>query len=206
MTDAHLGLAARTLLFDAADKSPIFCVGSGGLSYGIGSALVGLDNTPVNEAALPPSGIALAVSGSCSGRTAQQIQQAIGAGWLDLRIDPNRIDAGVERAIAAATSALRSGRSVVAYTALGRADGDFSAARFAHALARLVEATLRTTKLRRVIVAGGDTSGHAVRALPIAGLTVRRSVVPAGVLCTAASPQGWMVGAPGLFETVRLGI
>jgi Nucleotide-binding C-terminal domain len=92
------------------------------------------------QAALPPSGIALAVSGSCSGRTAQQIQQAIGAGWLDLRIDPNRIDAGVERAIAAATNALRSGRSVVAYTALGRADGDFSATRIGHALARLVEA------------------------------------------------------------------
>jgi hypothetical protein len=92
------------------------------------------------QAALPPSGIALAVAGSCSGRTAQQIQQAIGAGWLDLRIDPNRIDAGVERAIAAATNALRSGRSVVAYTALGRADGDFSATRIGHALARLVEA------------------------------------------------------------------
>jgi hypothetical protein len=48
-----------------------------------------------------------------------------------------------------------------------------------------------------VIVAGGDTSGRAamrVRALPIAGLTVRRSVVPAGALCTAASPQGWMGG------------
>jgi uncharacterized protein YgbK (DUF1537 family) len=48
-----------------------------------------------------------------------------------------------------------------------------------------------------VIVAGGDTSGRAamrVRALPIAGLIVRRSVVPAGALCTAASPQGWMGG------------
>ena len=70
-----------------------------------------------------------------------------------------------------------------------------------------------------MIVAGGDPSGRAamrVRALPIAGLTVRRSVVPAGALCTAASPQGWLggeillkgrqVGGPGLFETVRLGI
>jgi hypothetical protein len=54
MTDADLGLAARTLLFDAADESPIFCVGSGGLN-GIGSALVGLDNPPVNRPRCRPA-------------------------------------------------------------------------------------------------------------------------------------------------------
>src|ERR1700730_3935269 len=54
MTDADLGLAARTLLFDASDESPIFCVGSGGLN-GIGSALVGLDNPPVNRPRCRPA-------------------------------------------------------------------------------------------------------------------------------------------------------
>jgi 3-oxoisoapionate kinase len=220
MSNDDLQKACRMILSDADDKSPLFCVGSGGLSFGIASSLVEERGPkPPDDAALLPHEIVLAVSGSCSLRSAEQIEHAIAAGWVGVRLDPDTLSdtRTLEQATETAMRALRFGRSVVAYTALGQAEGKFSAELVGTALARLVEVALKRTDVRRVVVAGGDTSGHVMRALPVSGLSVLRQITPAGALCTTMSSQKWLdgveimlkggqVGGPALFETLRRGV
>ncbi len=83
--DDHLELVARAALAEPA--RPRFMIGSGGLSLGVGRALrTGLpepaDDLPVT--ATPASDRTMAISGSYSDRTREQIAAAVAAGWREL--------------------------------------------------------------------------------------------------------------------------
>ena len=70
--------------------------------------------------------------------------------------------------------------------------------------------------MRRVIVAGGDTSGHGARALGIEALELVGPAAPGSPLCRAVAPgrpadglqlvlKGGQVGVTEFFENVRAG-
>jgi uncharacterized protein YgbK (DUF1537 family) len=85
------------------------------------------------------------------------------------------------------------------------------------ALAAVARAVIDNTNVRRVLIAGGDTSGHIVRNLGVTALELLpgpNDRAPGTALCRAISPdptingldvllKGGQIGTPDLFETFR---
>ncbi|MBA4445979.1 four-carbon acid sugar kinase family protein, partial [Cylindrospermopsis raciborskii CS-506_C] len=137
------------------------------------------DAPPV--ASLPAAKQIAVVSGSCSPVTARQIAHAEGCGFTGIRIDVNRAvdatgwEAEIGRITALALAALGTGASPLVYTArgpedeaiAGLADACRSAGvgtsevndRIGAGLGSVLGQILDRGRLRRAVIAGGDTSG-----------------------------------------------
>ncbi len=185
-----------------------------------------------------PAGRIAAVSGSCSPVTARQIARAAEQGFATLRLDPAALlsatgEAAFAQVADAACAALARGHSPLVYTATGPDDPavqgfDAAAAaaglprseaalRTGRALARLVRTLLeRTPDLRRIAVAGGDSSGEVMAALGVQALTVAAALAPGAPLCRAWSAdarrdgleivlKGGQMGGSDFFAAVRDG-
>ena len=194
------------LIWPSEAERPLFAVGSGGLSYALGAVFA---EDRGRRADLKAVEAVLAVSGSCAEQTAVQIGEAERRGWLCLNLHEGSAD----RTAAAAREALLSGRSAVVFSALGRPDREVSSRSTGEALAEIVRAALRGTAVRRLITAGGDTSGWLVRALGVDALLPLGSIDQAPV-CRAVSGdaemdgleitlKGGQIGGPDLFERLR---
>ena len=203
LDDADVEAVGRAVL---AQRSPLFAIGSGGLSWGIGVASPG--DGPTVPTSAPSEGPVLAVSGSRSAQTARQVAHAARAGWLVQPLSFDRADA--QRADVSA--ALSAGRSV-ALTSEDAPSGPDTLARIAAAAAELIRASIEST--RRVIVAGGDTSGRVTRLLGVTSLELAANPVGNIVLLRTSSQapgvdglqmllKGGQVGADSLFEDIRL--
>ncbi len=207
----HL-LRVGALIDELAGEAPLFSVGSSGVGAALAAqwALRAADLAPASPAESP----LLVVSGSCSPVTAGQIEWARANGFEAVPLPTSGIerDGGGEAIVAA----LRSGRSVVAYTSLGRADGEVPAARLGAFLGRVAREAIAATGLRRLVVAGGDTSSYAGRALGVESLEMLAPLAPGAPLCSAFAPgspadgieivfKGGQVGAPDFFGAVARG-
>jgi 3-oxoisoapionate kinase len=186
--DRQLRAAAEAMLARAAR----FVVGSGGLSFALGSALGGPHAAPVARPAGPVPTV-LVVSGSASPRTASQIRWARAHGWRCLEGDPSTT---------AVLAGLRAGPGVVVAGA-----GD---------LGPIVAGALRAGAVRRVVVAGGDTAGRVMRAVRADALEIVSVIEPGLPLgrLRAADPdvdgaevllKGGQLGPDDLFDRVRAG-
>ncbi len=168
--------------------------------------------------AAPGSAQVLVVSGSQSTRTREQIEYAVRAGWLSLELqDP----ATVQRA---AVAALHDGApGVVVHT--GERTGQPThnlVSSLGKALAEVARTVVENTDVRRVVVAGGDTSGRIVRHLGITALELLPApnhptptdLGPGTALCRVVSQdatvnglqvllKGGQIGTPDLFESFR---
>jgi 3-oxoisoapionate kinase len=157
-----------------------------------------------------PVDLIAAISGSCSPVTAAQIANARADGFATLRLDiPAILDddrrAGeIARVIAQACEACMQQRSPLVYSAEGPDDpavrgfADAAAAaglsrtdaavRIGDALAAIMRGLLDgVPSLRRIVVAGGDSSGAVAGSLDIAALTVDAALAPGAPLCRAWS-------------------
>jgi len=199
----------------------VFGVGSGGFSVGVARAL-GYTEDTVLPRLTPMAGPCLAVSGSCSPLTSDQISHALDNGWHGIPLDVGAsldVGAAAERAAEEALAVLRSGRSVVVYTCGEERQmigAPVSVREVADALAGTVRHCAERMRLDRVIIAGGDTSGHVVTSL---GATSMTSISPVGryTLCFALEAdseaidglevvlKGGQIGGEDFFEFVRLG-
>jgi uncharacterized protein YgbK (DUF1537 family) len=121
----------------------------------------------------------LVVSGSQSPRTAEQIEHARAAGWPIL---PLTDDAPTE-ALKAFTTGVDG---VVVHTSDLTPD---QLSRIPTALADVITTVVTATPVRRLVVAGGDTSGQVLRHLGITELELTRSLSPGVHLCRATSPH-----------------
>lgn len=207
---------AKAVLFDALEpadsrrsaelicelqSSPqIFAVGSSGLTYGM------LDHwrsrgwipAPAPLAPPPPTDRLLVLSGSCSPATERQIRSALQAGFHGIRLDPAA--PSWPEAQREALTHLSQGRSVVLYSALGPESRSDLADRqgLAVAMGQLLQSVLHGSGVTRAVVAGGDTSSHAVRQLNLTALTYAAPLASGAPLCRA---HGW----PGPLELVLKG-
>ncbi len=171
------------------------------------------------------------VSGSVSPTTERQIRTAIGDGFLDVPLDPLALvgpnaEAALDVAIAAGLAALKAGRSVILHTALGPsadrgADIDQlpgARHRLGRALGTILRRLVETEGLTRAVIAGGDTSSHALKELRVDALTTLLPLpqTPGSPLCTAHGSyaatdglqialKGGQVGSDGYFAQIRDG-
>lgn len=218
----------------------VFSASSSGLQYALAAywrSRGWLPATPSLPVAKPVDAIA-AVSGSCSPVTASQIAWARAQGFhverLDLRraLDPQTGDAEIERAVTVAADALRRGVSAIVHSAEGPDDptvvGFDDIARDAGltrqqaardvggALAQVMRRLLDRVELKRVVVAGGDSSGEVASTLGIDALSVAAGLAPGAPLCRAWSKstqrdgleivlKGGQIGGAGFFGLVKEG-
>jgi uncharacterized protein YgbK (DUF1537 family) len=222
----------RQLLRLSARLGP-FVAGSSGVNYALVKALAAAGDIPGRASfpALPRVDRIIAVSGSCSPTTARQIRHALGAGFTGLHADPLDLarepEATVARVSAQAKRLMGEGRSVLVYTALDpetERGGPLDAIpggrhRVGQGLGHIARACIESFGLRRAILAGGDTSSHALGELDVFALTTRFPLVatPGSPLCTAASTdprldgieiamKGGQVGGDDYFVALRDGL
>jgi uncharacterized protein YgbK (DUF1537 family) len=123
---------------------------------------------------LPPAaGPVLVLAGSLSPVTARQVRAA--TSFERYQLSPAQLldEAGSAAVATSLGRLLREGRNVLAVTAPadGASKDSASGAEIAAASARLLRQVLRNQPLRRVGIAGGDTSSLAVKALGAWGLS-----------------------------------
>lgn len=229
LDDDRLATIGR-LITEGTTRRPTFVVGSSGVEYALAShwrrtgQISGV--APKNEIA--PVDQIVVISGSCSPATGEQIAWAEEHGFASLALDPVRLidptRAAAEQAsiLETAMAALGQGKSVVLHTARGPQDARIGAAggsasagpRLADALGRLLRAILNDHPVRRFIIAGGDTSGHALRQLQAQALEPVATTAPGSPLCRLHAPRssldgcelvlkGGQVGKPDFFGAVR---
>lgn len=206
-------------------RRPLFCVGSSGLTYALLSAWRRahvIAGEPARARAARVETL-LVMSGSCSPVTERQIRTALANGYHGIPLDITRLvdesygAAALQKALEDAVTHLSAGQSTVIYSALGplapaTEPGGEALGRRAGVLLRRILGEMR---VRRIVLAGGDTSSHAVAQLGIHALTWAASLEPGAPLCRAHAQapeadglqlvlKGGQVGGDDFFERVRL--
>lgn len=180
----------------------------------------------------------IVMAGSCAAATLAQIEWAEAHGYASLRLDASLLadettaDAERARLQQAALEILAAGRSVVLYSARGPHDPAMQASsdslrqhgvddltvreRLGKQQGLMLRELLLSSGLRRVCVAGGDTSSHAISQLGIYALELRTPLVPGQPLNRAYSDdarldgleialKGGQHGRADHFESIRRG-
>jgi 3-oxoisoapionate kinase len=209
-----------------------FILGSSGVEYALVSEWERQMMIPGEATFVAPGAVEriAVVSGSCSPTTERQIRFAQANGFDAFPVDPRALASGqadaVVNAIAKGLDSLAQGRSIVFYTALGpesdiggeidKHDGARHA--IGRALGQIERALIEQAGLTRAVIAGGDTSSHALRQLEIFALTTRLPLptTPGSPLCVAHSDhkafdgleiglKGGQVGNDDYFIKIREG-
>lgn len=217
--DADLVATGELLL---EQEGTAFGVGSAGLSIGYARALgYTLDEAPTvpGPTALP----CLAVSGSCSRLSREQLRHALERGWHGIAMDlqyPGSWSDHLTHIRDEATAELAAGRNVVVYTCGPEqevADGGVDVEHVAGSFARLITAARERELIDRALIIGGDTSGQVVTALGARAMAGRAVVGDYRTLLfelgAPGSPndglqvvlKGGQIGDVDFFEVARLG-
>ncbi|MFC7400462.1 four-carbon acid sugar kinase family protein [Chelatococcus sp. GCM10030263] len=238
LDDETLAEAGRLIWEHRGER--LLAVGSQGVEYALAAHWRERGFIPQEAPAFraPPVERIIAVSGSCSPITAGQIAFAERNGFSPLPLDATRaVDeaawaAEIGRAGDEALRLISDGKDPLVFTARGPDDRAVAALaqaiatsgaspgkvndRIGDGLGRLLDGVLRKSGLRRAVIAGGDTSGHASLALGIYALTALAPVAPGSPLCRAHSDdpvhdgleialKGGQVGRPDFFCAVKDG-
>lgn len=206
------------LLWRGAQRRQIFAVGSSGLAYGLlGSWRRAASELPKEQSQRNKSASVdrlLVLSGSCSPATAKQIRRARQDGFAAIRL---RGAAPWEAETRSALRALARGKSVVLFTALGPEDmNKRREGTLGPPLGLLLRRLLLASGVRRVLIAGGDTSTDAVKKLGLSALTFAAPLTPGAPLCRGHASgsqldglelvlKGGQIGQEDFFLRVREG-
>jgi 3-oxoisoapionate kinase len=210
LDDERLRHAGR-LLWEEARRAQHFAVGSSGVEYALTAhwrASGVIESQRATLAPIKPVKQLLVVSGSASPMTARQIEWAGHNGFDTIRapaekfIQSHTAEAARVNLFERALGSLANGNSVVIYSAAGPDDPSIRATRehiaesaaagntakvLGAAMGRVARELLARTGLRRVVIAGGDTSSYATRELGLYGLEMLAELTPGAPLCRAYS-------------------
>jgi uncharacterized protein YgbK (DUF1537 family) len=238
VTDQRTLIEAGRLMWEHRGER-LFAIGS----QGVEQALVaywqseGLIPEATPSTVLAPVNRIACASGSCSPVTAEQISYAAQHGFEIVRLDTTRAVDPVEwakevaRGFGRALETLSAGRDPLLITADGPDDPAIGALkaqvdtcglamttvndRIGAGLGHALDHILQSARLGRVVVAGGDTSGHAVQAMGIYALTAVAPLASGAPVCRASSDRdhsaveialkGGQVGGVDLFCVARDG-
>lgn len=220
-------------LWSHAQHRPLFIAGSSGVEYAMLHAWREAGFVP-EPAAFPAPGsverIAV-VSGSCSQVTGEQIRWSLEHGFVGIALDAARLAAPGDvtdqpEFLREALAALAAGRSPILYTAMGSDAGSRGNAldeegrhQIGRNLGRILRRLIIEAKLSRAVVAGGDTSSHALGELGILALKTLLPLpeTPGSPLCLAyddagafdglqIAMKGGQIGSPAYFSNIRAGL
>ncbi|MGO4723779.1 MULTISPECIES: four-carbon acid sugar kinase family protein [unclassified Inquilinus] len=218
----------------------LFAIGSQGLEYALLAhwRQAGLIAPPPPAPSAGAVERVAVVSGSCAPQTAAQIVHALKCGFQPIPVDARHaVDASawvaeVGRAVDAALAAIGAGRDPLLFTARGPDDPAVAALnqalaasgadpaavneRIGTGLGTALNQVLRRARLKRGIIAGGDTSGYGASVLGIHALTALAPTAPGAALFQAHGDdpaldglqialKGGQMGAPDYFSHIKAG-
>ena len=235
-TDAADLAAVGRLLWQNRAAMPLVA-GSQGVAYALVAWFRALGWLGPAAAWPPAPAVAqiAAVSGSVAATTAAQIDQAQRGGWAVIAfeaasvIDPANRAAEVARATAAALAEIGAGHSVIVASARGPDDPgvarfrlalaatgippETANARLGAALGQVLAGIRDRSDIGRFVIAGGDTSGQALRQMGVRALTALAPTVPGAALLHAhdgrggfdLALKGGQMGSADYFDWIRAG-
>lgn len=228
LTPAHLARIGAVLEERAGAGGPLFSVGSSGVEMALTAHWLA-QGTCLRRIDWPAPGVAeplLVLSGSCSPVTARQIAWAEGQGFAAVALDVAAVARGEpapsREASRALVTALRAGRSTVLFTSRGGAESEQVSLSVAErgvlggALGAIAREVLGQVPVRRLLVAGGDSSSLVAASLGIQALTMIAPLAPGAPLCRVHAPgspadgievnfKGGQVGTDDYFARVVRG-
>jgi len=226
LTTEHIARIGELLEAIAGRKRPLFSVGSSGIEAALAAAW---KTKRFARAFAPPTKQILVGSGSCSPVTSGQIAWALKHGFAEVPLDANALVSTkaaapeIHRATQTVAKLLNAGKSVIVHSTKTGSDKRIAAKLKGHtaevlgaALGKVLRTALEQSSVRRICIAGGDTSSYAARAMGIEALEMLAPLTPGAPLCHAharGSPvdgrevvfKGGQVGAENYFEIVRRG-
>lgn len=220
--DGSTQIAAGEAMLNFPPHAVPFVIGASGVEYALMKAMEKRGDI-TGTADFTPLGRVnrtIVVSGSVSPMTERQIHHALANGFEGIAADTERLAAEnnqpeMQRLLDSAVQALDSGRSPIVYTALGPSTDKGKAidgvkggrARLGKALGNIARTCLGRFKLKRVIIAGGDSSSHALGELDIFALTTRFPLkqTPGSPLCLAHSGNSDLQGLEIAMKGGQLG-
>jgi uncharacterized protein YgbK (DUF1537 family) len=210
----------------ASAKRPLFSVGSSGIEMALAAnwhrrtgvaPVSNLDRLKWRQARRLSHGQTLVGSGSCSPVTKKQIAWALKNGFIEVALNANMVmskesEMEVQRATQVAVKLLRAGRSVIVHTTRSGSDKrvreklkNNTAKILGTALGKILRGVLAQSKVRRLCIAGGDTSSFAARALGIEVLEMIAPLTPGAPLCRAFAPDSPADGLEVVFKGGQVG-
>ncbi|SEJ65498.1 Uncharacterized conserved protein YgbK, DUF1537 family [Dyadobacter sp. SG02] len=212
--------------------SPHFSVGSSGVEMAL-TGFWNAKGITQNRTQWPQPGESsplLVVSGSCSPVTARQIDYALAHGFEEIALDTPAIAAGTHdpayvNEIGKAVRFIESGKNVIIHTARSTQDPRFirsnnilknngltpiqiqthTSTLYGQALGAVARNILENAPVKRLIIAGGDTSGVVARTLGIKAVEMIAPLSPGAPLCRTFAPDSPANGLEVNFKGGQVG-
>ena len=198
----------------------LFSVGGSGIEVALGNYWnkAGVLKTVTKWKKIHKADPLLVVSGSCSPVTAGQIAYAKAKGFEELIIDAGKIcnDGAVEESVMMKVDELlNQKKSIIVHTGEEQTQ-NLSSERLGTALGAIAKNAVINAGVKRVVIAGGDTSSYAARAMEIYAVEMIAPLVIGAPLCKAYSKnkkinglevnfKGGQVGSEDYFEVMAKG-
>lgn len=217
----------------ANSSSSLFSVGSSGIEMSLGDfwQRQGILTPQMGKTDVGKAEPLLVISGSCSLVTSRQISWALAHGFAEVALDTQSIAAGdsetavIEKHIAEVGALISRGTNVIVHTSRGNDDDRVKKANdmfagqglsptkvsqqssklFGAALGQIVHGVAEQCFLKRVIIAGGDTSGYAAKKMGIEALEMITSLSPGAPICKAHAPGSPLDGVEINFKGGQVG-
>jgi 3-oxoisoapionate kinase len=214
LNEEQLLVIGEILETAAGAGGSLFSVGSSGIEMALGKVwnekkiLQPVTSWPHPGKASP----LLVISGSCSPVTAGQIAWALNNGFVEVVLntnifssDDNTID--VKKYTAPVNSLLDNGTSVLVHAngTAGTSARALPAHQLGTALGMIAKEAVSATGIKRIGIAGGDTSSYAARAMEIESVQMIAPIVAGAPLCKARSPYAAMNGTEVNFKGGQVG-
>lgn len=149
----------------------------------------------------------LVISGSCSPVTASQIEWAKQNGFAEVVLDAMRIvnedaiDAAIGDHVA---TLLQQQKKVIVHTGAKETE-NLSSEKLGTALGSIAKQAVMHSNVKRVVIAGGDTSSYAARAMEIDAVEMIAPLVSGAPLCKAYSANEKINGLEVNFKGGQVG-
>lgn len=215
LEEAHLRPIGEWLDTGIASTNPIFSVGSSGIDMALGAYWnqTGAVSPKTDWPGIGPAEPLLVISGSCSPVATRQVQVALQNGFAEVILPVDQLTSGNddtqlrEALIRTALPILLRQQSVVIHSAGGTFDrgSTIPADRLGTLLGGIARDLVSAASLKRVVVAGGDTSSYAARAMGIEAVDMLAPLVPGAPLCKAIAPASPLDGLEVNFKGGQVG-
>lgn len=209
LQEEDLSRIGEWLAGQAVDQSPLFSIGSSGIEMALGKYWNTTEQLqPVTRWKDP--GIAeplLVISGSCSPITAAQIRYAELQGFHLTELNAastieNNIN--LDNIINEVNENLNKRKHVLVHTGT-RQSANLSSEKLGTTLGLIAKAAAEADLVQRVIIAGGDTSSYAARAMEIEAVSMIAPLVSGAPLCKAFSANKFIDGLQLNFKGGQVG-
>ncbi len=191
------------------DNQTFFSIGGSSIEVALGKYWnqQGLITAKTDWKAIEKANPLLVVSGSCSPVTAAQIAFAKANGFEEVGLDAVTIaNDGIvhDEILHQINQLLKQNKNIIVHT--GTKDGsNLPSEKLGNALGIIAKHAVEQTNIKRVIVAGGDTSSYAARAMEIEAVEMIASVVKGAPLCKAYSSNKSINGLEVNFKGGQVG-